>query len=160
MIKGRRTSPDTAVGSFGNEATSTSGDETLEEDTAVVLRRRGGGKCLILDEVELLSGGGERAVSGEDGIEETGSGTTEVYVSGMVSGGGGAGICAECKVVTLTSSSAGTMVGFAVSSPLSRSPSSLLTLFSDIKRMGGSLDNPSYAGQKVRFPGIKNQIGE
>ena len=49
MIKGRRTSPDTVVGSFGNEAVSTSGDDTPEEET-VVPRRRGGGGGLSLDE--------------------------------------------------------------------------------------------------------------
>ena len=39
--------------------------------------------------------------------------------SGMVSDGE-TGICADCKVVALTSGSAGAMIGFAVSGPLSR----------------------------------------
>lgn len=97
MIKGRRTSPDTVVGSFDNEATSTSGDDTPEEET-VVPRRRGGGGGLSLDEDGLLSDGCEASASGEDGNspvkEETGGGTVDI--SGMVTvSDGGAWICAE-----------------------------------------------------------------
>ena len=107
MIKGRRTSPETGVGPLGEEMASGSGDDTPEEETGV-LRRRGGGKGLSLDEAALLSGGGEGSASGD--FPTDGCGTAKVDVSGMASVGGRS----ECTVVTLTSSSAGTMVGFAV----------------------------------------------
>lgn len=119
MIKGRRTSPDTGVGSFGSEATSGSGGDT-SEDGIGVFRRRGAGKCLGLDEDALLSGGDGTLASEALPINGMG-GTAKVDFSGMVSEGGGTCVCTECRVVILTSISAGAIVGFAVSGALSMS---------------------------------------
>ena len=118
IIKGRRTSPDTGVGSFGSEATSGSGGDT-SEDGIGVFRRRGAGKCLGLDEDALLSGGDGTLASEELPIDGMG-GTAKVDFSGMVSEGGTC-VCTECRVVILTSISAGAIVGFAVSGALSMS---------------------------------------
>jgi len=86
MIKGRRTSPDTGVGSFGNEVTSSSGDD---DKRIGVLRWRGGGMFLTLDKDAFPSDGDKRvAAAGELTIDEVGGGIVKVDVSGMVSDGG------------------------------------------------------------------------
>lgn len=95
---------------------------------------------MSLGEDILLSDCGKASVCRELTINGVG-GITDIDVSGIVSDGG-ACVCVDCRVVGSTSGSAGTMVGFAVSGPLSRS-SLQVASFSDIKRMGGSLDNPS-----------------
>ena len=118
MIKGRRTSPDTGVGPFGNEVASSSGGSNTPGEETGVLRLRGGGIFLTLDEEDVfISGSDERSAWGEFGV----GGIIQVGgSSGMVSDGGTC-ICADCRAVALTSGSAGTMIGFAVSGPLSRS---------------------------------------
>ena len=114
MIKGRRTSPDTGVGFFGTEVTSSSGDcEFPGEETVEVLRLRGGGIFLSLDEDVFLSGNGDRLACGEFV-----SGTTKGGASGMVFEGGTC-ICGDCRAVELSSDSAAG-IGLAVSGPLSR----------------------------------------
>jgi len=62
MIKGRRTSPDTGVGPFGDGVASISDDDDPPEDGIGLLRWRGGGIRLGLDEdtCTLLSSGGKR----------------------------------------------------------------------------------------------------
>ena len=136
MIKGRRTSPDTGVGPFGNgnEAVFCSGDSNAPEEETGVLRGRGGGIFLTLDADVFLS---SRSACGEFGV----GGITEVGASRMVSDEG-TGICADCGAVALISGSAGAMVGFGVSGPLSRL-SLQVASFSDTKRIGGNPDSPS-----------------
>lgn len=113
MIKGKRTSPDTGVGRFGNDVASSSGGSNTPGEETGVLRWRGGGIFLSLDEDVFLSGSGERSACGEFGV----GGITKVGDSEMVSDGK---TCADCRAVALTSGSAGAIVGFAVSGPLSR----------------------------------------
>ena len=114
MIKGRRTSPDTGVGFFGTEVTSSSGVcEFPGEETGEVLRLRGGGIFLSLNEDVFLSGSGDGLACGEFV-----SGTSKGGALGMVFGGGTC-VCADCRAVELSSSSAGA-IGLAVSGPLSR----------------------------------------
>ena len=92
MIKGRRTSPDTGVGSFGGEVASNADDERPGEETGV-LRWRGGGTLLSLDEDALLSDGGKGRASGELAIGSVG-GTVEMDGSRTVVDGETCG-CAD-----------------------------------------------------------------
>ena len=112
MIKGRRTSPDTGVGPFGIDVVA--GSNAPGEVTGE-LRWRGGGIFLDLDEDVFPSGSDERSACGEIGV----GAIAVVCVSGMVSDGRTC-ICADCRAVALTSGSAGAVIGFAVSGPLSR----------------------------------------
>ena len=117
MIKGRRTSPDTGVGvvSFG-KVTGISSDDTTGDEVGL-LRWRGGGIVLSLDEDAFLSGDGERSASGVLSIDGIGG---IADASGMVSDKETC-VWEDRRVVGLTSGSAGKMVGFAVSGPLSMS---------------------------------------
>lgn len=115
MIKGRRTSPDTGVGLFGNELASSSGGSNTPGEETGVLRWRGGGIFLSLDEDVFLSDSGERSACGEFGVGVI----SKVGALEIVSDGGTC-ICADCRAVALPCGSAGAMVGFAVSGPLSR----------------------------------------
>jgi hypothetical protein len=114
MIKGRRTSPDTGVG-VGSFACISSDDTTGDE--IGLLRWRGGGIVLSLDEDAFLSGDGERSASGIVSIDGIGG---IADASGMVSDRETC-VWEDHKIVGLASSSAGKIVGFAVSGPLSRS---------------------------------------
>ena len=117
MIKGKRTSPDTGVGLFGNEvASGLGGSDTPGEETDVLIWR-GGGIFLSLDEDVFLAGSGESSGCEEFGV----GGITKLGASEMISDGRTCICVADCRVVALTSGSAGAVIGFAVSGPLSRS---------------------------------------